>query len=273
MRMESEARTRAAELGRRSDTVPVDLHNIGKSLCAQLRRSTIEKDRDGFLVKGKNGWIVYVQDDPTHLGHTGRATVAHEFAHILLATSGLGQPASYTECRLLEDACDRIGTYFLAPSMEEGPSILTSEDVLRYFRELTKVWLLTGTNAVRRLDGISKNLVAAAGLRLDMNCSLVDWSVSSGLCRDWPQEGQSVADGPLVEIHSEIKDIDDHVATIAIPGGCLVGLGYMYQNSRPQLSLQFPSRETSDVHGSICHTTVIFSLLDPHDGGQMSFGF
>lgn len=272
-RKEPIARTRATELCLHSNAVPVDLHFVGRNLCAEIRQSTTEEDRDGFLKMDEGKWVVYVRDDPNYLGPAGRATVAHEFAHILFTLCGLGQPTSYAEYWLLEDACDRVGSYFLAPFIEEECLFFTSKDILTRFSELTNRWMLTSYSAVQMMQRISQNLIAAVSLRSNLVGSLVDWSLSSGLCKDWPQEREPVVDGPLADIHEEIKDIHGRSTTITIPGGCLVGLGYLQPTTAPQLRIQFSNLGPGHADESCLHRTVIFSLLGASHGGQMSFGF
>ena len=259
---ERDASVRVTELRSGDDSAPVDLVQIATCLGARICRRPPVGDRHGVLTRDENQWIVGVDEDPESMGPNGRFIVAHELAHILLIESGLPGPSSEREYWLLEEVCDRVGYSIIAPPPMYLNTGLESETVPEMFGELTDRWLLRSIDAAKLMRRSACNLIAAASLIANGGRAIVDWSFGSERYDSWPREGESVTDGPLAELVSQVCRTGKQVRSILSPDGLLVGLDHYQPGHGAQLQLQSSHPQLRDCSVMSSHRTIVFYLLN-----------
>lgn len=264
---ERDAHARVAELRSGNDDAPVDLEQIATRLGARIRRKPTVGDRHGVLTRDGSKWIVGVEEDPVSLGPDSRFIVAHEFAHILLLESGLPGPSSEREYWILEEACDRVGNSIIAPPSISRNVAFESEDVLAMFSELAHRWLLRSIDAAKLMYQSVSNLIAAASLLANGGQAIVDWSLGSERYARWPKKGESVIDGPIAELTSQVYCMGTQVESIPTYGGYLIGIDHCEPRHGVQLQLQSAHPQMRDSSVMSSHRTIVFYLLDSESEG------
>ena len=218
----------ATELVSSLRCTPVDLAELSRSLGASVKVLPRTGVRSGGLSRDRDGWIIWTESELSRLDVEGRFTVAHELAHMLFMTRGLGIPIGEEEYWILESACDEVATELLVPSSQAPSDNLKAEDVPLWHNALIDKWHVAPWIAADRICRHVSNVRASAVVNSeDSSWGRVEWSTGRETVMGWPSTTSTIDDVRFRSLHEFLvsaRNADGLASVVDVPNGTLVGL-------------------------------------------------
>lgn len=218
----------ATELVSSLRCTPVDLAELSHRLGASVKVLPRTGVRSGGLSRDRDEWIIWTESELSLLDVEGRFTVAHELAHLLFITRGLGIPIGEEEYWILESACDEVATELLVPSSQAPSDNLKAEDVPLWHNGLIDKWHVAPRIAADKICRHASNVRASAVVSSeDLSWGRVEWSTGRETVMDWPSTTATIDDVRFRCLHEFLVcagNADGSASVVDVPNGTLVGL-------------------------------------------------